>query len=253
MEVKIPKIIHYCWFGGAPKPQSFIDCMASWTQVMPDYQLMCWDEKNSPIAECAFAQKAFDLKKWAFVSDYVRLYALYNYGGIYLDIDVIVYKRFDYFLQHAAFSGIEFHPDLFYRSMKKNKMTGLGIATSVMGSIPSHPLVKICLDYYKDKHFEATERYMCDMVNTRIIPELFCPYGFQYIPVYQQLEYDFHIYPPDVFSSVAPVSLVKYASHLCANTWRGVCQPHQWKRFILDKIIGQDNWSKIRKYVKKEK
>ena len=103
----IPKTIHYCWFGGNPYPPLVEQCIDSWKGQLPDYQIKRWDESNSPIDNCRFAKHAFKIKRWAFVADYVRLYALYHEGGIYLDTDMFVLKSFDPLLQHDCFLGLE--------------------------------------------------------------------------------------------------------------------------------------------------
>ena len=84
---QIPKIIHYCWFGGNPLPEITKLCLESWRTLLPDYEIVCWSEENFDVSLIPFVQEAYEAKKWAFVSDYARLFALYQYGGIYLDTD----------------------------------------------------------------------------------------------------------------------------------------------------------------------
>ena len=84
----IPKIIHYCWFGGKPKPDCVVKCISTWRDKLPDYEIKEWNESNFNINCNEYVQKAHEMKKWAFVSDYARFYVLYNYGGVYLDTDV---------------------------------------------------------------------------------------------------------------------------------------------------------------------
>lgn len=103
----IPKIIHYIWFGGNPLPELAVKCIESWKKYCPDYEIMIWDERNFDVSVCAYTKEAYDAKKWAFVSDYVRLKALYEYGGIYMDTDVELVKSLDGFLHEKAFSGFE--------------------------------------------------------------------------------------------------------------------------------------------------
>ena len=105
----IPKIIHYCWFGGNAKPDIVKKCIISWKNKLPDYEIIEWNENNFPINDFKFAKDAYDLKKWAFVSDYCRVWILYNYGGIYLDTDMEVLKSLDIFLEHRSFGGIEYN------------------------------------------------------------------------------------------------------------------------------------------------
>ena len=92
----IPKIIHYCWFGGNPLPESALKCIASWRKFLPDYEIKEWNENNFPIEKCPlYAKQAYQSKKWAFVSDYARFKILYDYGGLYFDTDVELIKPID--------------------------------------------------------------------------------------------------------------------------------------------------------------
>ena len=91
----IPKVIHYCWFGKNPKPPLIQKCMDSWKQVLPEYEIIEWNEDNFDVAENQYAKEAYENKKWAFVTDYVRLKVLYEHGGIYLDSDVEILKPMD--------------------------------------------------------------------------------------------------------------------------------------------------------------
>lgn len=106
-ETKIPKIIHYCWFGGNPKPDLVLKCIESWKKVMPDYEIKEWNESNFDVNYNNYTQKAYKEKKWAFVSDVARLVALKECGGIYLDTDMYVLKNLDPLLVLEAFLGKE--------------------------------------------------------------------------------------------------------------------------------------------------
>ena len=103
----IPKVIHYCWFGGNPLPKEVKEQIANWKKKMPDYEFKMWNEDNFDINSTIFTKKMYEAKKWAFVSDYVRLYALVNYGGFYLDTDVKVLKNFEPLLNYTAICGFE--------------------------------------------------------------------------------------------------------------------------------------------------
>lgn len=103
----IPKIIHFCWLSGEPFPPEIQRCIDSWHQMMPDYELWLWDTQRFDIKSTTWTQQAFNNKKYAFAADYIRLYALYRYGGIYLDSDVLVYKRFDELLSLPYFVGCD--------------------------------------------------------------------------------------------------------------------------------------------------
>ncbi len=97
----IPKIIHYCWFGRGEKPQLIQDCIASWKKYCPDYEIIEWNEDNFDFSSCQYAREAYEAKKWAFVSDYVRLCVLNEYGGIYFDTDLELLKPIDKWINEA--------------------------------------------------------------------------------------------------------------------------------------------------------
>ncbi len=137
-ETKIPKTIHFCWFGGKPLPDLAQKCIASWKKFCPDYEIKEWNENNFDIDTYPYAREAYDHKKFAFVTDVVRLYALYHYGGIYMDTDVELVKNIDDFLQYEGFSGFE---------------SPTKIPTGLMASIKNHPLVREWLEEYNGLHF----------------------------------------------------------------------------------------------------
>lgn len=103
----IPKIIHYCWFGRNPKPQKVLDYIETWKRFCPDYEIKEWNEDNFDYKSLKYTREAYAVKKYAFVSDVARLYALYNYGGIYFDTDIFVLKNFDDLLENESFLGYE--------------------------------------------------------------------------------------------------------------------------------------------------
>lgn len=103
----IPKIIHYCWFGGAPKPKSVQRCINSWKKYCPDFVIREWTEKDVDITQNEYTRQAYEAKAWGFVPDYLRLWIIYNYGGIYLDTDVQVVRDLSPLLEHKAFAGFE--------------------------------------------------------------------------------------------------------------------------------------------------
>ncbi|WP_238916547.1 glycosyltransferase [Clostridium sp. YIM B02555] len=138
MEEQIPKIIHYCWFGKGEKKDLIKKCIQSWEKYLPDYRIVEWNEGNFDINSIPYTKEAYENKKWAFVSDYIRLYALYNYGGIYFDTDVEVTKSLDVFLRYNVFLGFQ---------------SDNSILTAVIGAKQKHNFIKILLDEYYDKHF----------------------------------------------------------------------------------------------------
>ena len=103
----IPKIIHYCWFGGNPLPEDAKRYIATWKKYCPDYEIREWNEHNFDVTQNTYCYEAYKAKKWVFVTDYVRLKVLHDCGGIYMDTDVEVCKALDPFLRYSAFSGFE--------------------------------------------------------------------------------------------------------------------------------------------------
>lgn len=103
----IPKIIHYCWFGGKPLPPLAERCIASWKKWLPDYEIHRWDESNFDVNSIEYTRQAYARKKYAFVSDYARFWILYNYGGIYFDVDVEVVAPFNDIIERGPFLGVE--------------------------------------------------------------------------------------------------------------------------------------------------
>ena len=103
----IPKIIHYCWFGGNELPENMRRCMESWKKYCPDYEIRRWDESNYDFNRISYSSEAYQVQKWGFVTDAIRLDVVYRYGGIYLDTDVELLKPLDDLLEHSAFFGFE--------------------------------------------------------------------------------------------------------------------------------------------------
>lgn len=132
---QIPKIIHYCWFGGKEIPERECKCMKSWQKMLSDYQFMLWNEESFDINSTEWTKTAYEAKKYAFVSDYVRLWALNKYGGVYLDTDVKVLKSFDSLLNQDMFWCFE-------------DVAGEVVASCTFGAVHQHPFVQEILEYY---------------------------------------------------------------------------------------------------------
>jgi len=105
--MSIPKKIHYCWLGRNPKPKSVLKCIESWKKFCPDYEIIEWNEDNLDISSHLYSKQAYDVKAWAFATDYFRLWIVYTHGGIYLDTDVQIIKPLDPLLENKAFMGFE--------------------------------------------------------------------------------------------------------------------------------------------------
>src|SRR5574344_516178 len=150
----IPKIIHYCWFGEGTMPELSNKCIASWSRFCPGYKIKKWDESNFDVRSNRYVLEAWKSRKFAFVSDYVRLYALLNCGGIYMDTDVEVVRNIDPFLDNIAFSGFE---------------SETSVPTGIMGSERGGLWVKENLEYYKNKSFILDNGKMDLKTNVEVI------------------------------------------------------------------------------------
>ncbi len=271
----IPKFIHCVWLSGEEKPKIYQDCIRSWQDKMSDYEIKEWSLVNLPkeVLNHSFVSSAIQAKKWAYATDYIRLWALYNYGGIYMDMDVMVYKPFDDFLKYRAFSCIELDPRFLYKTLRKKEIIGLGIEAAVLGSEKNHEWIKDIMDYYEDKVFINDPKYYEDFIMPRILTRVSREkYGFKMVPIYQILEKDIHIFSCDVFSSIYNWNTVKtselnmsksdlgesptrYAYHICAHSWyedfstQGIW--YKIKRLILN-IFGKSRVAKVKRILKKE-
>lgn len=139
----IPKIIHYCWFGGKPLPELARKCIASWKKFLTDYEIIEWNECNYDVRKIPYTAQAYDAGKYAFVSDYARFDILYRHGGVYFDTDVEVIKPLDDILAHGAFAGVESadHPS-------RALAAGLGLASPA-----ASPVYREILDSYETATF----------------------------------------------------------------------------------------------------
>lgn len=156
----IPKIIHYCWFGGKPLPNDVKKCIKSWKTMCPDYDIKRWDETNFDVNASAFTKAAYDAKSWAFVSDYARLKVVYDFGGVYLDTDVELLKNLDFLLENECYIGIQQGGCLCN--------TGLGF-----GAEKSSPVVHKMLEQYEAIRFSEEEKdnIACPNLNDKAIRE----------------------------------------------------------------------------------
>lgn len=233
---QIPKVIHCVWLSGDEKPQLIKECLASWKTVMPDYEIREWGMADVKNIKSDFLHGAIAARKWAFATDFLRVWILYHYGGIYMDLDVYVYQKFDKFLDHRAFSGIEFWPSLFYKTMKKKQIRGIGVDAAILGAEAKHPWIKDILSFYSDKIFMNDSKFYMSIIMPNVIAELSENYGFKYTPSFQVLDEGVCLYPHDVFSAIYNIDLfkldvddyylhlgelnkIRYSCHLCANSW----------------------------------
>lgn len=208
----IPKIIHYCWLSKDPFPLQIRECIDSWHTHLPDYEFKLWDTDTFNIESVPWVKQAFEAKKYAFAADYIRLYALYTEGGIYLDSDVFVYKSFDPLLRLSYFIGQDF--------------VG-AFEPAVIGAERGLEWIKKVMEYYNGKNFINPDGSM----NIKNLPVVFFEQlfpHFKFNSINSPGEFcndkkDFNLFPKKFFNGRNNITPVKYpesyCSHLFANSW----------------------------------
>lgn len=180
----IPKIIHYCWFGGNPLPELAQKCIASWKKYCPDYEIKEWNESNFDLNCCDYVREAYEAKRWAFVSDVARFWVLYQEGGIYFDTDVEIIKPLDDILERGAFWGCE-----------KNELVAPGLG---MAANPGLGIYKEVLDFYKRKHFRNEDGLTDTTTIVEYTSRILKRHGWKPDGTIQKIE-NITIYPPKYF------------------------------------------------------
>lgn len=214
----IPKTIHYCWFGKGEMPALNKRCIESWGRLK-DYNVVRWDESNSPL-HIKLLKQLQDKKQWAFMSDYVRLYALFNYGGLYLDTDIEIVKNFDELLLNQCFIGEE-------SPGKYNN--------AVMGAQKKHVFVLECMDYMEKSFLNGNILYSPEVVTSvassttsdvKIYPsKFFYPYNPYREDSLSQLMYD------DITDET-------FAIHHWSNSWKNSMTFIDYINRLLFKLKG---------------
>lgn len=186
----IPKIIHYCWFGGNKKSELAKKCIESWRKYLPNYEIIEWNETNFDVNCCDYVKEAYANKKWAFVSDYTRFWVLHRFGGIYFDTDVEVLKSFSDVTEGSGFIGREYRKD---NSYPVNP--GLGMATE-----KGCPLLREILNYYNTLHFINPEKNMDIKTVVDYTSEILSKHGLSIDKdKFQQIS-EIRVYPTEYFS-----------------------------------------------------
>lgn len=226
----IPKIIHYCWFGRGEMPKLAIDCIKSWHKYLPDYEYKLWNEDSFDVNSVPYVKEAYEARKFAFVTDYVRLWALYNYGGIYMDTDVEVLKPLDDLLSLPAFTGYE-------------ASSSMAPVTGLMASASKGVWVTEQLAYYDNRHFINKDGSFDMTTNTITISNIMTRNGFKITGEYDVYKNDMHVFPVDYFCPLTSTRVLKltsntYCIHHFAGSWAEKSKKQKIKEFITKKIIG---------------
>jgi len=223
----IPKIIHLCWLSGDPYPQKISRCIDSWKKHMPDYDIWLWNTESFDVNSTIWTRQAFEAKKYAFAADYIRLYALYNYGGIYLDSDVLVYKSFDelltlpYFIGHDQIKAFE---------------------AAIIGAEKGCKWIKDILDRYEGKSF-IKEDGTYDMQELPItFHHRLIEKGYSFERIKKIRQYDsgskkIYVFDGDFFNSRDELEVRKTRKSFCAHNYVGTWQKKDKKNKSLKDIL----------------
>ena len=237
--MQIQKTIHYCWFGNSKLPELAQQCIASWHAFMPDWQYKFWNEDLFDVNSHPYTQEAYKAGKFAFVSDYVRLFALEHEGGVYLDVDFEVFKPFDDLLKYKAFAGFE-------GSNHRPLMMG------VCASIAHGEWVAEMLDAYQNRHFLLPEGKMDLTTNVQFVTAIMATNGFRQDGIEQDYK-DLHVFPVEFFCPRQTTgeyfrTANTYCEHLGLNSWSRY--DNGWKIW-MQKMIKQNNMIRLIKLKRK--
>lgn len=209
MVSNIPKIIHYCWLSDDPIPEEFLRYVDGWKKHMPDYEFIKWDFTRFDKSISSWVCEAFDNKKYAFACDYIRLYAIYHYGGIYMDMDIEVLRPFDDLLDSEYMFAVERKGEPWFEA-------------GCFGAAKGNEFIKACLDYYEDRHFVSSAGY-----DQRPLPQIM-------FSVYKNMDINIPVKDWTTFTAKSYETGVEtptedtYAIHHFAGSWKTI----EEKQFI---------------------
>ncbi len=256
----IPKIIHYCWLGGAEKPKSVLKCIESWKKYCPDYEIKEWNETNLDFDSApVFVKQAYESKAWGFVPDYFRLWIVYEHGGIYLDTDVQVIKNLNPLLSHKAFAGFE---------GENNIALGLGF-----GAEAKNKLIYEHLKIYKKLSFIDKSGNLNKIPSPVITTQFFLEKGVVLGENKIQNIEDMILYPKEYFApkdfdtGITKITKNTYSIHQYDASWfsdeekhklRKSRRKYRWDKIryfpnnVLKKILGEDRYQRLKNRLKKK-
>ena len=243
----IPKVIHYCWFGNNKLPPLAKKCISSWKKYCPDFQIKEWNEDNFDILSAPeYVKEAYKVKKWAFVTDYVRLWILYNEGGVYFDTDVELIKSIDALLDYNAFFGFED-----YRLNDKVFVaTGLGV-----GSVKKNEIIGAMMNDYENIHFIIDngeyDLTPCPQRNSRVLEEKgFVLSGALQVNNGVVLLPSDYLCPINWQTNVLNITENTISIHHFAASWKEGKKSRRFK-LLVRKIIGGKLYDRIRKIIRR--
>ena len=231
----IPKVIHYCWFGRNPLPESAQKCIASWRKFFPDYEIKEWNEDNFDVNIIPYTREAYQAKKYAFVSDYARFWILYNFGGLYFDTDVEVIKSMDDIIERGSFMGIEVPAR---KGSNAQINPGLGL-----GALPNLGLYKTLLDKYATLRFRNDDGSLNQKTIVAYTSETLKELGLQSTEGIQQVA-SICIYPTDYFNPLdsltgrLKITENTRSIHWYMNSWSDTSKIYKWFSKLSHRLFG---------------
>ncbi|WP_374286005.1 glycosyltransferase family 32 protein [Lactococcus sp.] len=228
----IPKVIHYCWFGGNPLPESAQKCIESWRKFCPDYEIKEWNEENYDVTKIKYVKEAYEQKKYAFVTDVARLDIVYSEGGIYLDTDVEIIKPLDDLLTYEAYMGME---------TIGRVGTGLGF-----GAEKHHPQIKANLECYTHSGFENLTTCVTYTTNLLVKQGLKKSNTIQTINGLVILPTDF-LCPLSFETNKLKITENTYSIHHYDMSWKEKKDRLIRLKIKLRRLIGDDFYEKLKK------
>jgi hypothetical protein len=231
----IPKIIHYCWFGRNPLPESAQNCIASWRKFLPDYEIKEWNEDNFDVNSILYTKQAYEAKKYAFVSDYARFWILYHEGGLYFDTDVEIIKPLDDIIERGAFMGIEVPSE---KGLIPQVAPGLGMGASVGMAFYGR-----ALEAYSQLHFLNNDGTLNQKTIVKYNTELLEQDGLKAQNELQQVA-GIWIYPVDYFNPLddltgrLKITENTRSIHWYTKTWLKVNPVNAWLSRMSHRVFG---------------
>ena len=231
----IPKVIHWCWLSDDKLPPLIQKCLATWKEKLPSYTIKCWTTKEFNINSVPYVKAAFEARRWAFCADYIRAYALYQEGGIYLDSDIEVIKSIDDLLANRCVMCIEDNRSLLVKpdleqirekycnagfEMGEKVVPGIGIQAAVLFSEKGHPFFKSCIEFYSHIKFEpAATNANQVLIAPSIYAHIAENFGFEYKNKSQLLDEGIRILPSFEFCNPIQANKDTRALHLENHSW----------------------------------
>lgn len=239
----VPKIIHYCWLSNDPIPEKLIKCMETWHNYLPEYEFILWNTKRFDINSVKWVEQAFNAKKYAFASDYIRFYAIYYYGGIYLDMDMEVLQPFD--------------DSLFTHGLNFGLEDGGGIEGAFIAGEKGHPILRELMDWYENNTFIQSDGSFKMVVVNAYIQKILSKYGYAETSKGQVLpDCNVRLYEKEYFSCRSLLTgkinrtknsyIIHWHSVLWANRSTRIIA---WLRMnILVPLLGDVNYRRIQRF-----